>query len=262
MARALLVEHEAYRVRACIGGGKRVVEVRDPADFDPSHKMQWSVASGQLPVKSTLTTDHWPLTTDNCLHQLCQRLAWVLRFHQRFADQERFVAGGSQASYVCAGLDSALGYADASGGYFFGQPECGFEIDFEGAQIAAVDADQVATRIKRALQFRFVMSLTQNIEAVGSRDPGQRYQFFLIERRDNQQDGVGAACSSFHDLEFIDDEILAQAGKRTAGRGLPQIVQRALKKLFVGQHRQRGGPCPLEFQRKFGWSEIGADQAF
>ena len=106
------------------------------------------------------------------------------------------------------------------------------------------------------------MRFAQNVEAVRSRDPGQRYQFFLVEGGDNQQDGVGAIGPGFDDLEFIDDEILAQAGKRTAGRGLAQIVQRALEKLFVGQNRQRGGAGPLEFPRQFGGSEIGANQAF
>ena len=148
------------------------------------------------------------------------------------------------------------------GWHFFHEPECSFEIHFEGPQIAAVDADQVTAGIEGALQFLFVMSFAQNVEAMRSRDSGQRYQFFLIEGGDNQQDGVGSVCSGFHDLEFIDDKIFAQAGKRTAGRGLAQIVQRALEKRFVGQYRQGGGACLLEFPRECGWSEICADQAF
>src|ERR1019366_83915 len=152
---------------------------------------QWPVVGGQQNRKScqsltanrhpsidhrSLFTGHWPLTTDHCLHQLCQRFARPFRSHQPFADQERFVAGGSQTSYVCARSNAAFGHADAGGGYFLCEPECGFEIDFEGAQITAVDADYVAPGIERALQFRFVMRFAQNVEAVRSRDPGQRYQ--------------------------------------------------------------------------------------
>src|ERR1035437_3894511 len=49
VARALRIEDEAQRVRARIGRGERVVEVRDPADFDPSHKnsCQLSAISSQ-----------------------------------------------------------------------------------------------------------------------------------------------------------------------------------------------------------------------
>src|SRR5208282_2204589 len=111
--------------------------------------------------------------------------------------------------YVSARSDSALGYADAGVGYLFREPECGFEIDFEGAQITAVDADQVTTGIERALQFLFIMSFAQNVEAVRCGDPRQRYQFFLVEGGDNQQNGIGAVCPGFDDLKFIDDEILA-----------------------------------------------------
>ena len=89
----------------------------------------------------------------------------------------------------------------------------------------------------RVLQFLFVMSFAQNVETVRSRDPGQRHQFRLLECRDNQENGIGMVCPGLHDLEFIDNEILAQAGKRTAGRNLAEILQGALKELFVGQHR-------------------------
>src|SRR5208282_3706268 len=105
------------------------------------------------------------------------------------------------------------------------------------------------------------MSFAQNIEAVRSRDLRQRYQLFLLKGGDNEQDGVSAVGLGFHDLEFINDEIFAQAGKRTARGGLAQIIQRALEKLFVGQHRQCGGASLLEFLGEFGWFEIGANQA-
>ena len=69
-------------------------------------------------------------------------------------------------SDVCTRSNAAFGHADAGGGYFFCEPECGFEIDFEGAQIAAVDADQVTAGIECALQFLLVMSFAQNVEAL------------------------------------------------------------------------------------------------
>ena len=95
--------------------------------------------------------------------------------------------------------------------------------------------DRVTAGIERSLQLLFVMRFAQNVQSLHSRDPGQRYQLFLIEGGGNQQDGVGAVRSGFDDLQFVDDEIFAQAGKRTAGGGLAQIFQRALEELFVRQ---------------------------
>jgi len=135
-------------------------------------------------------------------------------------------------------------------------------MDFEGAQIAAVDADQITTGVERSLQFRFVMRFAQNVEAERSCESSQRHQFLLIERGDNQQDRIGAICSGLHNLKFIDDEILAQAGKGTAGRGFAQIVQRALENCSSVNTDQCGGASALEFPREFQRPEIGANQTF
>src|SRR5208282_3366190 len=122
--------------------------------------------------------------------------------------------------------------------------EGGFEIHLKGAQIAAVNANQVAAGIERPFELRFVMRFAQNVEALGARDSGQRHQFFLFEGGDDQQNCVGAICLGFHNLELIDDEILAQAGQGTGRRSFAQIVKRAQKKRFVGQHRQCGRARP------------------
>ena len=91
------------------------------------------------------------------LQYLGQRLTRSLGFHQTFADQERFVTGGPQTTYICAGLDAAFGHPDTSSRYFLGEPECGVEVHLESLQIAAVHADQITTGIKCALQFPFIM---------------------------------------------------------------------------------------------------------
>ena len=63
-------------------------------------------------------------------------------------------------------MNSALGYADACGGNCFRQPQCSSQIDFEGAQIAAVDSDQVASGIEGALEFGCIMSFAENVESL------------------------------------------------------------------------------------------------
>src|SRR5208282_429121 len=147
VARASWIEDKAQRVRARIGGGERVVEVRHSADLDPSHKCSCQLsAPSKIDLPLSTSTDHY-----SCLfHQLYERFARAFRSHQRFADQECFVARRSQTSYVCAGLNSTLSHADACRRHLFRESECGFEIDFEGPQITAVDSDQVAAGVERA----------------------------------------------------------------------------------------------------------------
>jgi hypothetical protein len=57
----------------------------------------------------------------------------------------------------------------------------------------------------------------KNVEALGARHLPPATQFFLGESGDNQQNRIGAVGAGFDDLEFVDDEILAQTGKRTTG---------------------------------------------
>jgi len=60
---------------------------------------------------------------------------------------------------------------------------------------------------------------------------------------------------------FVDDEILAQAG-RELRRRLAQVVERALEKRFVGQHRQGGRAGAFEIAGEFVGFEIGSNQTF
>jgi hypothetical protein len=61
------------------------------------------------------------------------------------------------------------------------EPKRRCEIDIKGFEIAAVDADQVASGIQRPLQFFFVVHLTQNVQLVSQSAPGKRDQFLLLE---------------------------------------------------------------------------------
>jgi len=111
----------------------------------------------------------------------------------------------------------------------FCQAECGFEIDFERLQIAAVDADQVAAGIERALQFRFVMGFRIRRRGLvrAPLRPAQPVLFW--SRAATIAEWHRRNWRGFDDLEFVDDEILAQAGQGTGGGGLAQVVERALK---------------------------------
>ena len=111
-------------------------------------------------------------------------------------------------------MDSAFGYGQAFVGNFFGELQRGVERDFECAQIAAVDADQVTAGVESALEFLLVVGFAEDVEMVRARAARKRDEFFLIERGYDEQDSIGRVCPGFDDLKFVDDEILAQARKR------------------------------------------------
>ena len=50
-------------------------------------------------------------------------------------------------------------------------------------------------------------------------------------------------------------------GSLVAGRSAPQVLQRALKEFFVGQHRQRCCSCCFQIPRQAFRIKIGADQS-
>jgi len=87
---------------------------------------------------------------------LQKRFAWAFRFHQRFADQERFVTGGIADELSLRRIGCRFRYTNTRGGHFFHRAGMRVEIDFEGAQIAAVNADQSqpASRARVAVPVR------------------------------------------------------------------------------------------------------------
>ena len=75
--------------------------------------------------------------------------------------------------------------------------------------------------------------------------PVQLRQLALGQRRDDQQDRVGARGEGLQYLVGVDDEVLAQdrqAGRRARG---PQVGQRAAEAGRLGEDRQRGGARAL-----------------
>ena len=63
----------------------------------------------------------------------------------------------------------------------------------------------------------------------------------IVQRRDDQQDGVGAHRARLRDLVIVDDEILAQRRQAAGAARRRQVFGRALEILAVGQHGQARG---------------------
>src|SRR5712691_4602494 len=116
------------------------------------------------------------------------------------------------------------------------QSEKGIQIYFERPQVAAVNANQIASSIESPPQLLFIMYFAQDIESMLARPPRQCREFLLLKRRRDQQHRIGAIRPRLEKLKFVNHEILAQAGKpRVCGSG-PEVRQRSLEKLFICQH--------------------------
>ena len=79
---------------------------------------------------------------------------------------------------------------------------------------------------------------------------------------DDEQNGVGANGAGFEDLKRVEDEVLAQAGNVDDVGRLLEVGERALKELFVGEDRQRGGAGGLEGAGQGCGIKVAADEPF
>jgi hypothetical protein len=71
-------------------------------------------------------------------------------------------------------MNTALRYSHDASREFLREPERGFQINSEGAQIARIHPDQIASRIHGALQLFSVMDFTQDIQSTPPRTSRQR----------------------------------------------------------------------------------------
>ena len=113
---------------------------------------------------------------------------------------------------VLGGMNAALGYMYRSGGSF--RPDRAIlEPHFEGLEVAVVHAIGVASKIPRTRSSSAAgMDLAKNIKTQPMGFFVKSTQFGISQRRDYQQDRVRTVRPSFEDLEFVDDEVFAQAG--------------------------------------------------
>src|SRR6185437_10017327 len=65
-------------------------------------------------------------------------------------------------------------------------------------------------------------------------------EHLVIERRQNEKNGICVVCAGFENLKFIHNKILPQTGKISSGRCFHQICERPLKILLVSQNRESG----------------------
>src|SRR5580765_7794165 len=105
-------------------------------------------------------------------------------------------------------MDATLGHTNAFRRNLLYEPKCRCQVNLEGFKVAVIDADQVASSIERPQQFFFVMDLAHHVQVVSLCTARKRKQFPLLERGNDQQDGIRVMRARFENLEFIDNEVL------------------------------------------------------
>ena len=91
-------------------------------------------------------------------------------------------------------------------GRFFGDGE----IDFKSREIAIVNADNLRSGLERAMQFFFAVDFDECIELKTCGRAQKANKVGLLQRRDDQQDRICTVNHRLGNLDFIENEILAQ----------------------------------------------------
>ena len=107
-----------------------------------------------------------------------------------------------------------------------------------------------------------VVNLHQGRHAVPAGQLPKSTDFALLQDGGNQQDGVRPMSRRFHDVDFIDGEILSQDGKGHRGPGGFEVGQAALKKGLIREHGERRRTAALVFSRQPHRIEIYRQKSF
>ena len=131
----------------------------------------------------------------------------------------------------------------------------------EGAQVTVVDADQFDAQRQCTLELFAVMHLDQHIHAQLTRLTIQSAQARIVQRRNDQQDAVGADGTRFQHLIRMDDEVLANHRNRDGITRLDHEVLVPLEEVGIGEHRQTGSAGLLVGHGDLGGHEVFTDHA-
>src|SRR5580704_16494061 len=165
----------------------------------------------------------------------------IVLAHQTFADQKGRNAGVAEPRQIVGRENAALADDDPVGWNAPRQPLAGGKRRLEGFQVAVVDADQPRLQPQRAVELIFVMHFDERIHAERG---GRRFELGragVVDRGHDDQNAVGATSTRLGHLIRIVHEILAQHRQRHGAARRAQMIEMALERRRVGQHRKAGG---------------------
>ena len=108
------------------------------------------------------------------------------------------------------------------------------KVDGEGGEIAIVQADDFGAGIQGALGFLEGVHFHDGVHLVFFGGLAKTKEGWLVEGGHDQEDGIGTRGHGLHDLDFVEDEILAQdrPGHRAAHGH--EVIEFSVKERRVG----------------------------
>src|SRR6186713_2618525 len=152
--------------------------------------------------------------------------------HEGFADQDGVASAVEHALGVGALLETAFADEDDVFGHFLAQLLGGREVDFEGVEIAVIDADEFRAEFEGAIQLLAGVNFDECIQLKGLGFLEESFERWLVERGNNEENCIGARHAGFPNLCLVDDEILAQARQRGLRADAREVPEASLKKLL------------------------------
>lgn len=181
--------------------------------------------------------------------------------HKAFADKDGIAAAGKNPARVGSGFEAAFADEDHVVRDLLAECFCGGNIDFEGRQIAVVNTEEACASIESALELLPTMYFHQGIDLTRFGDFQQVLERRLLEGGDDEQDCIGAGDDGFVDLDFVQDEILAQDWEPDLGADLGEVREAAVEELLVGEHGDGVGAGLFVGARHGDGIEVGRDDA-
>src|SRR5579862_2344090 len=165
----------------------------------------------------------------------------IVLAHQAFADQEGRDPGLAEPRQIVRREDAALADDDAVGRHAPRQLLAGRKRRRKRFQVAIVDADQPRFKPQRTRELFLIMHFDERIHAERGSGRFQLGRAGVVDRRHDDQDAISAVSARFSDLIRVVHEILAQHRQRHGAARNAQMIEMALERRRIGQHRKAGG---------------------
>src|SRR3984957_7045191 len=170
-----------------------------------------------------------------------RRRRHVVLSHKTFADQEARDAGFAEPRQIVRRENAALADDDPVSGNASRQLLAGGKRRLERFQVPVVDADQPRLQPQRPLELFLVMHFDERVHAERGSGRFQLGRADIVDRGHDDQDAIGAVTARFGHLIGVVHEILAQHRQRRGGARRAQMIEMALERRRIGQHRKAGG---------------------
>jgi len=167
----------------------------------------------------------------------------VHRRDEHLADQRRVEPRGREPLDVTAIADPRLRDTHDAVGHDGGHPGRPVRVDGEAVQVALVHTDHGRTGVECPAELALVVDLDERGHIERDDETVQARELAVLERRDDQQDGVCSHRPSIENVALAHGEVLAQHGELDGGaRGL-EVGTAAGEERLVGEHGQTARPA-------------------